>query len=132
MLNLSVIKVFEVDLNLGMIMKKKFLRKQKGMSLLEVIVSMLICGIGLAGTISAIQASQRLATSADYRAIATREIQSIVDMMRANRLGADKYIDVTKGTRVNINGNSDAGLALCKDRTPDDSVNKPDEDTPRG
>ena len=98
-------------------MNKRFFKKQRGMSLLEVVVSMLICGIGLAGMLAAVQASQRLALSADYRAIATREIQSAVDMMRANRLGADKYIDVTYGSRVNINGNTDAGLAICKDRT---------------
>ena len=94
------------------------------MSLLEIIVSMLICGIGMVGTISAIQASQRLATSAEYRSIATREIQSAVDMMRANRLGADAYIAATNPSQDDdTNPYGDAGLALCKDRTPDDGAN---------
>lgn len=96
-------------------MKQKFLKKQKGMSLLEVIVSMLICGIGLAGMIAAIQASQRLASSAEYRAVATREIQAAVDMMRANRLGANEYVRV--GSSSSSKPTIEAAQKLCADRT---------------
>lgn len=92
------------------------------MSLLEVVASMLVCGIGLAGTLSAVQASQRLATSAEYRAVATREIQSAVDMMRANRLGANVYVTESDSGASGLSF-GDAGLALCKDRTPKDGVN---------
>lgn len=71
---------------------KKFFRQcEKGMTMLEVVVSMLIIGIGLAMTVSMLSASNRYANSAEYRAIAMREIQSIVDNMRANKLGASGY-----------------------------------------
>lgn len=98
-------------------MKNKMLKNQKGMSLLEVVVSMLICGIGLAGMTGAIQASQRLATSAEYRAIAAREVQSAIDMMRANRLGSTEYVK-SSGGKVDTAGigDTDPGMAICKDR----------------
>lgn len=65
---------------------------QKGMTLLEVIVSFLVVGFGLAMTVSMLQASNRYGVSAEYRAIAMREMQSIVEQMRANPLGFEQYV----------------------------------------
>lgn len=95
-------------------MKTKFdhilQQKQKGMTLLEVIVSFLVVGFGLAMTVSMLQASNRYAASAEYRAIAMREMQSIVDQMRANPLGFEGY----------FGGN--ATDTSCKDKTTPDSI----------
>lgn len=75
--------------------KGKYLHKnQQGMSLLEVVVAMLLCGIGLAITVGMYQASIRHAQQAEYRAIAMREAQVLIDEMRANKLGAPGFVGV--------------------------------------
>lgn len=77
-------------------MKKKNLsyfaaKRQNGMSLLEVIVSFLVVGLGLGLLVSMLGASNRYGATAEYRANAMREIQTIVDAMRANRMGLAGY-----------------------------------------
>lgn len=67
-------------------------RLQKGMTFLEVIVAILVFGLGLAMTVSMMQASHRFGMNAEYRAIATREAQSLIDHMRANYLGLEGYV----------------------------------------
>ncbi|WP_072281590.1 type IV pilus modification protein PilV [Rappaport israeli] len=73
-------------------MKVYKLKKQSGMSLLEVVVSMLIIGLGLVMAASMIQASNRYGESAEYRSMAIDKIQSIADSMRANALGGQGYV----------------------------------------
>lgn len=68
------------------------LKKQAGMTFLEVLVSMLIIGLGLTITVSMMQASNRYGLSAEYRSAAMNEIQSIMDRMRANVYGGDGYV----------------------------------------
>lgn len=86
-------------------------QKQKGMTLLEAIVSFLVVGFGLAMTVSMLQASNRYGVSAEYRAIIMREMQTIVEQMRANPLGFDGYFDGTPTPVTN-----------CKDKPAPDST----------
>lgn len=69
-----------------------FIKKQQGMTLLEVIVSMLVVGLGLVMTTMMLQVGNRYGTSAEYRASAIREMQSLIDMVQANVLGIDGYL----------------------------------------
>ncbi len=80
--------------------------REKGMTLLEVVVSMLIIGLGIVMCISMMQASNRYGETAEYRATAINEIQSVVDRIRANSLGIDGYVwgkDGYQNTGYNIN-----------------------------
>lgn len=64
---------------------------QRGMTLLEVVVSMLVVALGLTMSISMIQTANRFGDTAEYTAFALQESQSLVDAMRANRLGEQTY-----------------------------------------
>lgn len=66
--------------------------KQKGMSLLEVVVAMLVIGIALAGSIAMIQASNRYGISAAYTSTAQQHAQTIINQMRANNVVRDTYL----------------------------------------
>ena len=65
--------------------------KQKGMTMLEVIVAMLIIGLGLAMSISMIQASNRFGNNAEFSHLALEQAQAIIDKMRANSVAARSY-----------------------------------------
>lgn len=66
--------------------------KQKGMSLLEVVVAMLVIGIALAGSIAMIQSSNRYGLSAAFTSIAQQQAQTIINQMRANNVARDTYL----------------------------------------
>lgn len=66
--------------------------KQKGMSLLEVVVAMLVIGIALAGSIAMIQASNRYGISAAYTSTAQQHAQTLINQMRANNVVRDTYL----------------------------------------
>lgn len=68
------------------------IKKQRGMTLLEVLVSMLIVAVGLVTTTMMLQVSNRYGYSAEYRARAMHEMQSLIEMVQANALGIDGYI----------------------------------------
>lgn len=68
---------------------------QKGMSLIEVLVSMLIIGLALAMSISMIQTANRYGDSAEHSAAALQQAQSIIDKMRANKIAAPAYMFVS-------------------------------------
>lgn len=65
---------------------------QVGMTLLEVIVSMLVIGLALAMSISMIQTANRFGESAEFTSSALRQAQVIADKMRANNREADSYL----------------------------------------
>ncbi len=67
-------------------------KKQRGMTLLEVVISMLIIGLGLAMCVSMIQTSIRSTYSANNQNIAAELAESIVSRMRINRIAADGYL----------------------------------------
>lgn len=99
---------------------------QKGMTLIEVVISMLVIGIGLAMTVSMLQASNRYGNNAANRTIAMGEMQNIIDAIKANALGIQGYEipKVTQGqpkvpdlvtvacTDVKYDCSNDAGRAL--------------------
>ncbi|MDO4777725.1 MAG: type IV pilus modification protein PilV [Cardiobacteriaceae bacterium] len=64
---------------------------QKGMTLLEVVVSMLVIGLGLAMSISMIQTANRFGNSAEFSHSALEQAQAIIDKIRANRVAAPTY-----------------------------------------
>ena len=66
--------------------------KQKGMSLIEVLVSMLVVGLALVTSISMIQSANRFGNSAEYSSSALIQAQAIIDKVRANKIGVDSYI----------------------------------------
>lgn len=65
---------------------------QKGMTLLEIVVSMLIVALGLAMSVSMIQSANRFGDTAEYTAFALQKSQLIIDTMRANVVAKDTYI----------------------------------------
>lgn len=71
--------------------KNKWKPKQNGMTLIEVLVSMLIIGLALAMSISMIQTANRFGESAEFSSSALRQAQNIIDKIRANKAAADKY-----------------------------------------
>ena len=66
--------------------------RQKGMTLLEIVVSMLIVALGLAISVSMIQTANRFGDTAEYTAFALQKSQLIIDTMRANSLGRRAYV----------------------------------------
>ena len=66
-------------------------RRQKGMTMLEVVVSMLVIGLGLAMSISMIQTANRFGNSAEFSHSALEQAQAIIDKMRANSAAAPTY-----------------------------------------
>lgn len=65
--------------------------KQKGMSLLEVVVAMLVVGIALSGSLAMIQAANRFGLSAEFTSIAQQHAQSMIDRIRANSIAKKDY-----------------------------------------
>ena len=79
--------------------------KQKGMTMLEVIVAMLIIGLGLAMSISMIQTSNRFGNNAEFSHLALEQAQAIIDKMRANSVAARSY-EFTGGAIRNVDYDS--------------------------
>lgn len=65
---------------------------QRGMTLLEVVISMLVVALGLVMSISMIQTANRFGDTAEYTAFALQKSQLIIDTMRANVVAKDTYI----------------------------------------
>lgn len=74
---------------------KKEIRNQRnnqlGMTLIEVLVSMLVIGLALAMSISMIQTANRFGENAEFSSSALRQAQAIVDKIRANNANANSY-----------------------------------------
>ncbi|UJF25240.1 type IV pilus modification protein PilV [Suttonella sp. R2A3] len=69
-------------------------RREWGMTILEVLVALLVVGLGMTMAISMLQSSVRYNQTAEYRSIALGEIEQITDRMRTNRMAAnnDDYL----------------------------------------
>lgn len=65
---------------------------QKGMSLIEVLVAMLIIGLALTMGISMIQASNRFGESAEFGSSALQQAQAIIDKIKSNGVASDTYL----------------------------------------
>lgn len=73
------------------------LHKVKGMTFLEIVVSMLIVGIALALSVSMMQTSLRFGESASYISAAQMQAQSLMDKMRVNAVAAPHYLFQASG-----------------------------------
>ena len=67
------------------------MNKQQGMTLLEVVVSMLVVALGLVMSVSMLQTANRFGDTAEYTSFALQESQTLIDAMRANRLADETY-----------------------------------------
>lgn len=65
---------------------------QKGMTLLEIVISMLIVALGLAMSVSMIQTANRFGDTAEFTAFAQQKSQQIIDAMRANSIARETYL----------------------------------------
>ncbi len=66
--------------------------RQRGMTLIEVVVAMLVIGLGLVMSISMLQSSLRYQAMANRQDDAMRLMQEMVDRMRANSIAAGNYL----------------------------------------
>ena len=66
--------------------------RQRGMTLIEVVVAMLVIGLGLVMSISMLQSSLRYQAMANRQDDAMRLMQEMVDRMRANSIAANNYL----------------------------------------
>lgn len=67
-------------------------KSQRGMTMLECVVAMLLVGLGIGTCISMLQFSRSSAEAGNYRTIAVESAREIVNQMRANALGAPHYV----------------------------------------
>ncbi|WP_298641234.1 type IV pilus modification protein PilV [uncultured Cardiobacterium sp.] len=67
-------------------------QKEGGMTLLEIVISMLIVALGLAMSVSMIQTANRFGDTAEFTAFAQQKSQQIIDAMRANSIARDTYL----------------------------------------
>lgn len=67
-------------------------RTQSGFSLIEVMVAVLVLGVGLLGFAFLQTANVRFTQSANYRTQATNFAYELLDQMRANRVSAPEYV----------------------------------------
>lgn len=77
---------------------------QKGMSLIEVLVSMLIIGLALAMSISMIQASNRFGESAEFGSSALQQTQAIIDKVKSNKIAMNTYVFDKSPLRIRNDG----------------------------
>lgn len=66
-------------------------RTQKGMTMLEVVVTMLVVGLGIVASVSMLQTSLRFGETAELKSMAIAKIEQISDSMRVNSLGLADY-----------------------------------------
>ena len=87
-------------------MTKRNLKRQAGMSLIEVLVSVVILAVALLGTAKLTSSSLKSTNTAYYRSQATVLADDILDRMRANIVGtrAGQYAIDVGGTMVAPSG----------------------------
>ncbi len=73
-------------------------RSQQGFTLIEVMIAVLIMGIGLLGFAMLQTMSVRFAQSANHRSQATNLAYGMLDQMRTNRIAATQYAGSYTGT----------------------------------
>ena len=73
-------------------------RKSRGVSLLEVLISILLATIGLLALAGANVSAIRYSKMSQYRGTATMLAQDIAERMRANKLGLNTYTYTTSWT----------------------------------
>lgn len=79
-------------------------RSQRGFSMIEVLISMLVIGVGLLGLAMLQTLSVRYAQSANYRTRATNLAYDLLDQIRANRALALQFQGITKDSFASETG----------------------------
>lgn len=92
------------------------IRTQRGLSLIEVLMAVLVLGMGLLGLAMLQTTNLRLSQSANQRTIATNLSSDLLDDIRSNRLLAAKYT----GTYNASSATANASCARINKVTPDD------------
>ena len=88
-------------------------RRQTGFSLIEVMIAILVLGVGLLGFAMLQTMNLRFTQSANYRTQATNLAYDLLDQMRANRHLANQYVGATfaPGAITNIACSRPTGAA---------------------
>lgn len=76
-------------------MNRRPVRMQRGFSMIEVLVTLVILAFGLLGFALLQTMNLRYTQSANHRTQATNLAYDLLDQMRANRLSAAKYTDAS-------------------------------------
>lgn len=88
------------------------LRKQAGVGLIEVLISILIAAFGLLGLAGLQVASLRYQKVAQFRSVASQYSADIADRMRANVAGAANYVTSTSD-KLGVNATATACTTGC-------------------
>ena len=82
----------------------KFPRSLRGISMLEVLITILILSLGLLGMAGLVTTGMKSNATAHYRSIATNQAQDIADRMRANLAGVRGgfYDAITAGIPASV------------------------------
>lgn len=93
---------------------KSCLRPERGASLIEVLVTIVIMAVGLLGLAGLQLANARNSKNAYYRTEATFLAHDILDSMRVNRAALDTYMTgVNDAPSCTPNPTTPAGIAAC-------------------
>ena len=88
-------------------------RKQKGFTLLELLIALLVLSIGLLGLAALQTVGLRSSTMANMRTLATQRAYDMSDRMRANPVGVDAQAYVQAATDVVPTGFTDCTANTC-------------------
>ncbi|MET4726609.1 type IV pilus assembly protein PilV [Lysobacter enzymogenes] len=91
--------------------------RMRGLSLIEVLMSVLVLGLGLLGLAMLQTTNLRLAQSSNQRTIATNLSNDLLDDIRTNRLVATKYTGTYKAADVTVTACTKIGAMTPKDQT---------------
>ncbi|GAB6460754.1 hypothetical protein bcgnr5380_59320 [Bacillus cereus] len=92
-------------------------RGQRGFSMIEVLIAVLVIGLGLLGLAMLQTTNLRLAQSSNQRTIATNLSNDLLDDIRTNRLLATKYTGTYKASTVSATNCTKIGAMTPKDQT---------------
>ncbi|MFK3649264.1 type IV pilus modification protein PilV [Lysobacter enzymogenes] len=91
--------------------------RMRGLSLIEVLMSVLVLGLGLLGLAMLQTTNLRLAQSSNQRTIATNLSNDLLDDIRTNRLIAIQYNGTYKADGVTATDCTKTGAMTPKDQT---------------
>jgi type IV pilus assembly protein PilV len=98
-------------------------RQQAGFTLIEVMIAVLVMGIGLLGFAMLQTMNVRFTKSAQERTVATNLAYELIDLMRSQRAQASYYNGVTYGSFAGITGN-EANCAAGATATPAENITR--------
>lgn len=96
-----------------------FARRQRGFSLIEVLISILVLGLGLLGLAMLQVTNLRLTQSANSRTVASNLAYEIMDDIRANRIYAINYAGTIAAAKDAKSGCSHVGAVSSSTQKAD-------------